>query len=238
MRHTTLKKLNLALLAASALCAAGTSLASSHREAPFITTSPKVDNTDFYMFRSYEGVAANGSGGRSDYVTLISNFQPLQDAYGGPNYFSLDPNALYEIHIDNNGDAKEDLTFQFRFTNKLNNVALPIGTGAAQKNVAIPLIQAGAVANLNDANLNLNESYTVNLVRGDRRKGTVQAVTKAAGGSTFEKPVDYIGVKTLGNAAAYATYAGKHVHEVKIPGCPAGKDTGRVFVGQRQEGFA
>ena len=29
----------------------------------------------------------------------------------------FDPNALYEIHIDNNGDAKEDLTFQFRFTN-------------------------------------------------------------------------------------------------------------------------
>src|SRR6186713_706903 len=103
------------------LFAAAAALASSHREAPFITTSPKVDNTDFYMFRSYEGVAANGSGGRSDYVTLISNFLPLQDAYGGPNYFSLDPNALYEIHIDNNGDAKEDLTFQFRFTNKLNN---------------------------------------------------------------------------------------------------------------------
>ncbi|MEP6972454.1 MAG: DUF4331 family protein, partial [Betaproteobacteria bacterium] len=52
------------------LFAAGGAAASSHREAPFITTSPKVDGTDFYMFRSYEGVAANGSGGRSDYVTL------------------------------------------------------------------------------------------------------------------------------------------------------------------------
>jgi hypothetical protein len=145
---------------------------------------------------------------------------------------------LYEIHIDNNGDAAEDITFQFRFNNKLNNVALPIGTGAAQKTVAIPLIQAGGVANLSDANLNLNESYTVNVMRGDRRKGAVQAVTKAAGGATFEKPVDYIGVKTLGNTAAYATYASKHIHSIKIPGCPAGKDTGKVFVGQRQEGFA
>jgi hypothetical protein len=233
------KALQLTLLAAAAACAGGTSLASSHREAPFITTSPKVDATDFYMFRSYEGVAANGSGGRSDYVTLIANYQPLQGPYGGPNYFSMDPNALYEIHIDNNGDAAEDLTFQFRFANKLNNVALAIGAGAAQKSVAIPLIQAGAVANVNDANLNLNETYTVNLVRGDRRKGTVSAVTKASGGATtFEKPVDYIGVKTLGNATAYATYAGKHMHDVKIPGCAAGKDTGRVFVGQRQEGFA
>jgi Domain of unknown function (DUF4331) len=100
-------------LAALALCAT-LAQASSHREAPFITTVPKVDATDFYMFRSYE---AN----RTDYVTLIANYLPLQDAYGGPNYFAMDPNAMYEIHIDNNGDAKEDLSFQFRFKNTLAN---------------------------------------------------------------------------------------------------------------------
>jgi len=216
------------------MCMAGAAFASSHREAPFITTSPKVDGTDFYMFRSYEGVSSTGTGGRSDYVTLIANYQPLQDAYGGPNYFSLDPNALYEIHIDNNGDAKEDITFQFRFNNKLNSVALPVGSAS----VAIPLIQAGTVSQVTDPNLNLNETYTVNVVRGDRRKGTVQAVAKASGGTSFEKPVDYIGVKTLGNTAAYETYAQKHIHEVRIPGCPSGKDVGKVFVGQRQEGFA
>ena len=226
--------MSFAVLAAGAACAASVSLASSHREGPFITTQPKVDGSDFYMFRSYEAIAADGTGGRSDFVTLIANYQPLQDAYGGPNYFSLDPNALYEIHIDNNGDANEDITFQFRFTNKLNNVALPIGA----KSVAIPLIQAGAVSALNDPNLNLNETYTVNVVRGDRRKGNSQAITKTTGSSTFEKPVDYIGVKTLGDATAYAAYAAKHVHSMKIPGCPAGKDLGRVFVGQRQEGFA
>ncbi len=106
------------------LVAAGSAFASSHREAPFITTSPKVDGTDFYMFRSYEGVSTTGTGGRSDYVTLIANYQPLQGPYGGPNYFQMDPNALYEIHIDNNGDAKEDLTFQFRFKNKLKSIPL------------------------------------------------------------------------------------------------------------------
>ncbi len=234
MRSKHLKLLQLSMLVAGA-CAAGVALASSHREAPFITTSPKVDASDFYMFRSYEGVAANGAGGRTDYVTLIANYQPLQGPYGGPNYFQLDPNALYEIHVDNNGDALEDLTFQFRFNNKLNNIQLPIGT----KNVAIPLIQAGPVANVSDANLNVNETYSVTLVRGDRRKGTATPVTKASGGATtFEKPVDYIGVKTLGDSNAYAAYAAKHVHEVRIPGCPAGKDMGRVFVGQRQEGFA
>ncbi len=235
MRLKRMKSLQLAILAVCAAGSAGLSLASSHREAPFITTSPKVDATDFYMFRSYENIGPNGSGGRSDYVTLIANYQPLQGPYGGPNYFSMDPNALYEIHIDNNGDAAEDVTFQFRFNNKLNNVSLPIGG----KSVAIPLIQAGPVSGVNDANLNLNETYTVNVVRGDRRKGTASAVTKAGSStSTFEKPVDYIGVKTLGNSAAYATYAAKHIHELNIPGCPAGKGAGRVFVGQRQEGFA
>jgi Domain of unknown function (DUF4331) len=228
-RKKILGLLPLSLALASTL--AGPAMASSHREAPFITTSPKVDGTDFYMFRSYES-------GRSDYVTLIANYQPLQDAYGGPNYFKMDRNALYEIHVDNNGDSKEDLTFQFRFNNRLANggkgVELPIGNAL----VAIPLTQAGPVANLNDANLNVAETFTVDLVRGDRRKGERYRVAKNSGATVLEKPVDYIGVKTLGDSAAYATYAGKHVHAVKFPGCPAGKEGGRVFVGQRQEGFA
>src|SRR3954471_4668347 len=98
-----------AVAAAVSMTLAGVALASSHREAPFITTSPKVDASDFYMFNSYEA-------GRSGFVTLIANYQPLQEGYDGPNYHAMDPNALYEIHIDNVGDAKEHLTFQFRFT--------------------------------------------------------------------------------------------------------------------------
>jgi hypothetical protein len=213
------------------LVCAGAALASSHREAPFITTSPKVDGTDFYMFRSYEGIAANGSGGRSDYVTMIANYQPLQAPYGGPNYFQLDPNALYELHVDNNGDAKEDITFQFRFNNALKGIPLSIG-GAS---VPIPLIQAGTVAAPGDANLNVNETYTVSVVRGDRRKGGAQAVTRADGNRVFDKPVDYIGGKTLGDPAAYEAYAQQHIQTVNIPGCAM---PGKVFVGQRQEGFA
>ena len=88
-----------AAVAATAFCAT-LAQASSHREAPFVTTVPKVDATDFYMFRSYE---AN----RTDYVTLIANYLPLQDAYGGPNYFAMDPNALYEIHIETTAMRKK-----------------------------------------------------------------------------------------------------------------------------------
>src|SRR6266545_4328216 len=97
-----------ALTLAGALCLAGTGLASSHREAPHITTMPKLDAADFYLFNSYEA-------GRSNFVTIVADYLPLQDAYGGPNFFMLETNGVYEVHIDNNGDAQEDLTFQFRF---------------------------------------------------------------------------------------------------------------------------
>lgn len=135
--------------------------ASSHREAPFITQQPKVDGTDFYIFRSYEP-------GRSGFVTLIANYQPLQDTYGGPNYFSMDQNALYEIHIDNIGDGKEHITYQFRFKNNLQDLALSVGG----KKVSIPLVNAGSINNIPDANLNIHETYTINAVFGNRRNGT------------------------------------------------------------------
>ena len=224
--HRSLRATAAAVAALCGLVAAGTSLASSHREAPFITTSPKVDATDFYLFMSYEP-------GRADYVTVIANYQPLQDAYGGPNYFSMDPNALYEIHLDNNGDAKEDLTFQFRFKNTLANVALPVGG----QNTAIPLIQAGQVSKVADPNLNLGESYSVSLVRGDRRKGqsaplSLVSIDQASAATRFDKPVDNIGSKTIPD---YAGYAAKHLYTVNIPGCAM---PGKVFVGQRQDPFA
>ena len=209
------------------LAAAGGAIASSHREAPFITTSPKVDGTDFYMFNSYEaGKAAN--------VTLIANYQPLQDAYGGPNYFSLDPNALYEIHVDNVGDGKEHITFQFQFKNELTNggagITLPVGG----KNVSIPLRQAGPVTNAPDAPLSYTESFTLNVVRGDRRGGSRAPVTNASGGTTFAKPIDYIGTKTFPNNS-YEGYANSYIQTINIPGCST---PGKVFVGQRKEAFS
>jgi hypothetical protein len=196
--------------------------ASSHREAPSITTTPKVDGTDFYMFNSYEP-------GRAGFVTLVANYQPLQAAYGGPNYFKMDPNALYEISIDNVGDAKEHLTFQFRFQNNLKAITLPIGG----TNVAIPLTQAGAATDTTGANLNVNESYTLTVVTGDRRTGTAAPVTNAnGGGTTFGKPSDNIGSKTTPN---YAAYAAQFIYSINIPGCAT---PGKVFVGQRKDPFA
>jgi len=225
--------------ATAALLVSATALASSHREAPFITKNPKVDGTDFYLFNSYEA-------GRTNFVTLIANYQPLQDAYGGPNYFSLDPQALYEIHIDNTGDAVEDLTFQFRFQNTLINgtgVALPIGQpdGGGLATVAIPLINAGPIGQADGGFTRTGafqgqlETFTVGVVRGPRRGAAAMPVTNAAGGgTTFEKPFDNVGAKTFPNGS-YANYANSFIYSVNIPGCgvPA-----KLFVGQRKEGFA
>jgi hypothetical protein len=196
--------------------------ASSHREAPFITSSPKVDGTDFYMFRSYE---AN----RAGFVTMIANYQPFQDPQGGPNFFQFDPNALYEIHVDNNGDAKEDITFQLRFKNTSKKTALTIGG----KSVPIPLMYSGPIAGVNPASLNVRETYTVDMVKGDRRTGTRTRLANAAGVTEFDKPIDNVGDKTFGSATGYETYANQHIYDIVIPGCGAG----RVFVGQRKEPF-
>jgi hypothetical protein len=208
---------------------------------------PKVDNTDFYMFNSYET-------GRGNFVTIISNFQPLQGPYGGPNYFTMDPEALYEIHIDNTGDAVEDLTFQFRFTSALvagTGIALPIlqpdGGGffpsedGGVSAIPISLINAAPIG-VDDGGFNKTgvlqgqiESYTVNVVRGPRRSGTVSPVTDAtAGGTIFQKPLDNIGSKTFpGNS--YDNYAKAFIYSINIPGCSV---PAKMFVGPRKEGFA
>ena len=209
---------------AMALAISGTALASSHREAPFISTQPTVDGTDLYMFRSYEP-------GRAGFVTVIADYIPFQDPQGGPNFFAFNQNALYEIHFDNNGDGREDITFQFKFTNTSKGASLMVGG----QNVRIPLIYSGPVAGVNPATLNRRETYAVELVRGDRRSGTRSGrITNAAGGANeFDKPLDYVGEKTLGAPAAYDAYAAAHTYDIAIPGCA----NGRMFVGQRKEPF-
>ena len=117
------------------------------------------------MFNSYEP-------GRAGYVTLIANYLPLQDAYGGPNYFKLDPNALYEIHIDNNGDAQgrhhlpvplqEHAARASTLPIGGTNVADPADPGRPGHRAATP------------RRSNVNETFTVDVVRGDRRTGSAR----------------------------------------------------------------
>jgi len=224
----------IALVGAALAMAPTRAAASSHREAPLITEMPKVDGTDWYTFRSYED-------GRSDFVTMVPNYYPLQDPFGGPNYFLLDPAARYDMKIDNNGDAKPEIVFSFQFTNRRQNLTLPING----KNVAVPLTNIGPIPGM-PGNLNVAETYTVKVLRPGQPTGFI---TNASGGSkVFAKPTDNIGCKSYGDAstgtnclnddttpgASYDTYAKQFIYNVNIPGC-AGE--GRLFVGQRKDPF-
>jgi Domain of unknown function (DUF4331) len=228
-------KTGIGLAVLSGIVAGAALQASSHREAPGITKSPKVDGSDFYMFRSYES-------GREGYVTLLANYMPLQDAYGGPNFFMFDPDAAYDIRIDNDGDARPDLTFEFRFRNTSKNIRLNIGG----KSVAVPLINVGRIGpdTGDTAGLNVVESYSLTLIRGDRKERREPVTNAQSGERRFLKPVDRIGDKSIRDDAnllgavppnnVYETYADNHIYPINIPGC---NTAGRVFVGQRREGF-
>src|SRR3954471_13357355 len=161
-----------AVAAAVSMTLAGVALASSHREAPFITNLPKVDASDFYMFNSYEA-------GRTGFVTLVANYLPLQEPQGGPNYFPLDPQALYEIHVDNNGDGAEDLTFQFRFTRTTQGLAVMAGG----KSIPVPLTNIGTVSAADSSKHNVVETYSLTVVKGDRLHGMPAQVSDAGSGS-------------------------------------------------------
>ena len=221
-RQTLVTLAVAAATAAASMVLPSIALAASHREAPMIAGMPKVDSTDLYVFRSYEP-------GRGNFVTILANYIPLQDAYGGPNFFNFDTDAVYEIHVDTNGDAREDLTFQFAFKDLNKSIALNIGG----KMVPIPLVNIGSTTDVNAATLNATQTFTVNMLRGSRRNPTsTSALSNVANGATtFSKPVDNIGKRSFPD---YKSYAAKHVYNVNIPGCST---PGRVFVGQRKEGF-
>ena len=114
---------------------------SSHREAPEISKDPVADSTDVYAFVSPD---------KSDTVTLIANYIPLESPAGGPNFYEFGDDVLYEIHIDNNGDGRADISYQFRF----------------QTTVRDPdtfLYNVGPIESLSSPNWNRVQTYSVSV---------------------------------------------------------------------------
>jgi len=115
-------------LCLATLLAAGTAAqAANHREAPITALDHKADIADVFAFRSYDG-------NPNPRVTLIMDVDPFLEPANGPNWFPFDPDILYEIKIDNNNDAVEDIVFQFRFNTEqrlpnLFQVYIGAGTG-------------------------------------------------------------------------------------------------------------
>ena len=233
LRTTTASAVAAALLLGST----GAALASSHAEAPFIKTRPKLDATDFYAFMSYES-------GREHYVTLIANYQPLQDAYGGPNYFPLNPDAIYEIHVDNDGDAVEDMTFLFDFFNGLRNDGQGLALEIGDQTVPVPLKNIGPLGRGdNRAVLNVNNTYSVGTVAGDRRSANPGWSRRPESGERIlAKPYDNVGQKSFPSGydayVASTTNSGEVYYDVEFEQCPEGVNRGRVFAGQRKDSFS
>jgi hypothetical protein len=135
-------------LASAALVAAGAvpTLASSHREAPLITEDPVADNTDTYAFVDPKD---------PDKVVLIANWIPLEDPAGGPNFFQFGEEVRYDINIDNDGDAEEDITYEFRFRTRIQNRDTF-------------LYNTNQITSLDDPDYNNRQTYRV--TRRERRK--------------------------------------------------------------------
>ena len=119
--------------------------ASSHREAPFIGGDPEADATDVYAFRSPD---------KPNTVTLIANYVPLEVAAAGPNFYKFGEDVLYEINVDNDGDAKDDISFQLDFRNRINN-------GDTF------LHNTGQITSLDDPDLNQEQFYSLSVLKGD-----------------------------------------------------------------------
>ncbi|MCI0410985.1 MAG: DUF4331 domain-containing protein, partial [Acidobacteria bacterium] len=149
--------------------------AASHREAPLTAVDRTADITDFYAFVSYDKPE---EGPRR--VTLILGVDPFLEPSNGPNYFPFDENVLYTIKVDNNNDAVEDVSFEFRFKTEFRLPGVPVGVIGAGDGVSAPAnspapIPAGtplipaAITHLDGAGsegLNLRQTYSVTMVLG------------------------------------------------------------------------
>jgi hypothetical protein len=145
--------------------------AANHREAPITALDHKADITDIYAFRSY-------GPGSTDKVTLILCVDPLLEPGNGPNYFPFDPDILYEIKVDNNNDAVEDITFTFRFETEqrlpgLFQVYAGFGPNGAlaPSNSPAPVspgtvVVPPRITNFNSVGLGQRQRYTIVMNRG------------------------------------------------------------------------
>ncbi|MCH0541599.1 DUF4331 domain-containing protein [Streptomyces sp. MUM 203J] len=137
-------------VAAGGLTAAGVALAqpetasaSSHREAPLISAQPQFDTTDLYAFVSPD---------HPDSTTLVANWLPFQEPGGGPNFYPFAQDARYTFHVDQDGDAQDDLVYRFTFEDH-------------RKNEDTFLYNTGVVESLDDPDLNFTQTYDIELIR-------------------------------------------------------------------------
>lgn len=205
---TSITKRSVAALVGGALVAGGLAVAgvaalgpgeaeaSSHREAPLISGQPEYDTTDVYAFVSPD---------KADTTTLIANFLPFQDPAGGPNFFKFAEDAQYDLRIDNDGDAREDLIYRWTFKDHV-------------RNEDTFLYNTGPVTSLDDHDLNFFQTYDIEQIKmrhgkaGERTKIADDLVVAPSNVGKASMP-DYAALrdqavrKVYGGATAFAGQA-------------------------------
>ena len=220
--------MNRILTGVLAACAASLPLiagASSHREAPFIAGQPKVDGTDFYMFRSYEP-------GPQRLRDLHRQLQAAAGRLRRPELLHAgSQGAVRDPHRQRRRCARTTSRFQFRFTNTYKNLTV----NAGGKQVAVPLTNIGPVATPSGRRPQRHETlHASTLVRGDRAHAvSTQTVGECRPAAAHLRQAHRQHRQQVDPELRRPTPA-SFIHDINIPGCAT---PGRVFVGQRKDGF-
>jgi hypothetical protein len=172
---------------------------SSHREAPEISKDPVADSTDVYAFVSPDA---------PDTVTIIANYLPLQGPDGGPNFFEFGDQVLYGIHVDNDGDGRADISYEFRFTTEL--------TAAAS---SFFLYNIGPITTLPSPNWSRPQTFSLTEVRNGRRT--------VLGTNLLVPPCNIGPLSTPNYSGLVATAISNNLAATGV----------NVYAGQRAEGF-
>jgi hypothetical protein len=175
--------------------------AASHREAPLTAIDRTADITDFYAFVSYDD---------PEKVTLILAVDPFLEPSNGPNYFPFDEDILYTVHVDNNHDAVEDVTFEVRFRTEIRlpgvftgfvgagDGILAPGNSPAPVAPGTPLIPPAITAldGPGSDGLSLRQRYTVTMVHGSGDSAVRLPLANGTGQPLFAVPSN-VGPRTM-----------------------------------------
>lgn len=202
-----------ALLAAQCLLMPNVALPANHREAPITALDHKADITDFFFFRSYGDLSGVPK------VTLILCVDPLLEPANGPNWSPFDPEILYEIKIDNNQDAVEDIKFEIRFQTeqRLPNLfqvyaGVNGGANAPANSPGVPPgtpIVPPRINSFGSAGLGQRQSYTITMVKGNVR------TELSAGTPLYAVPAN-VGPRTMDYAALFQAGIYSLANQVKV----------------------
>lgn len=199
--------LTIFLIGAALITTSQFTTASSHREAPIISTDPVADNTDVYAFRPADDPGT---------LCIIASYNPLEEPAGGPNFNKFGSDVLYEIKIDNVGDRIDHISYQFEFTDV-------VGNGNTF------LYNTGDVTSLSDPDLNVKQTYVVKRVVNGATQWTSAPlpVPPCYVGGTSHSDQNYAGPPSMSNYASLMTEAVKD-----LPG-----NGGKVFCGPTDDPF-